>query len=332
LQLEDATFSAIDAGDGSSALQRNVPLSAKVDIGRFVPDYFDVAVSNTPQFRTFDDTACVRSFTYIGQPFGYVTAPQATITARNAGGGATRNYQGVWWRLNPAGVTQTYTSGPGMPALNTSSILTPAITPLNNDTGSGTISVNGSDRIAYVRNAAVPQAPFSASIALAMSVEDASENSGSIATPTPALFIGSGTGIAFDGVGVSNGSEFRYGRLNVVNAYGSDRLPLPITVNAQYWNGTAFVTNAADNCTSLAGTNFALSAGRGAAINTTIQGSGTMVSGIGKIMLTKPTAVTSKGSVIVGPGPAIISYLPGSGVASFGIPNNGPVIYMREIY
>src|SRR6266850_1720594 len=40
---------------------------------------------------------------------------------------------------------------------------------------------------------------------------------------------------------------------------GSQLVPLPVPLETQYWNGTVFVTNAADSCTALAGANIMLS-------------------------------------------------------------------------
>ena len=45
-------------------------------------------------------------------------------------------------------------------------------------------------------------------------------------------------------------TEFRYGNMKLSNAHGSELLPLPITVTAQYWNVTAYVTNTLDDLTS----------------------------------------------------------------------------------
>lgn len=44
----------------------------------------------------------------------------------------------------------------------------------------------------------------------------------------------------------------RTGRLRLQNAFGSDRLPLSVPVQAQYWDGSYFVPNSADSCTALA--------------------------------------------------------------------------------
>ncbi len=83
MKLVDSTFAAVDSADGSTAIEMNIE-SAVFNVGRFVPDHFDLAPASIPVFKTFNDTACpTRSFTYVGQPVRYVTLPQASITAKN---------------------------------------------------------------------------------------------------------------------------------------------------------------------------------------------------------------------------------------------------------
>ncbi|MDE2618428.1 MAG: hypothetical protein KGL73_15590, partial [Burkholderiales bacterium] len=48
------------------------------------------------------------------------------------------------------------------------------------------------------------------------------------------------------------------GRLNLLNAYGSDALPLLVPVRAEYWNGTTWQLNTDDKCTTLAAANVAV--------------------------------------------------------------------------
>lgn len=245
IQLVDANFAAVDLADGSTAAERTIS-SAVVNVGRFVPDHFDLAASGTPQYKTFNDATCAsRSFTYIGQPFGYVTAPQASVVARNAAGVTTVNYANDLWKLSAAGVTQTYTSVPATPAL-TATLGAPSVT--SNNDGTGFVTANSSDTLSYARVGAAPfTAPFNANIALTMSVQDNAENvagQGIITTTIPATFNGGGAGIAFDA-----GNAFRYGRLRLSNAHGSERLALNVPVRAEYFNGTLFVANAADSCT-----------------------------------------------------------------------------------
>ncbi len=49
--------------------------------------------------------------------------------------------------------------------------------------------------------------------------------------------------------------EIRYGRLTLADNFGPETSDLPITLSAQYWNGTQFVLNTADRCTTYDSTN-----------------------------------------------------------------------------
>lgn len=362
MQLVDSGFASVDANDGTpQTCAGGYVCSGALNVGRFVPDHFSVTGSNTPSFKTFNDTVCTsRSFTYIGQGFGYVTVPQALITAQNASGTTTQNYSGSLWRPAPA---YAYSSPSGI--LDTGLVTLPTITSNNNGTGSE--NVNGTDLLAYVRSLTTPQAPFNANISLNLSVTDASEagvtGNGTINTTTPAIFNGTGSGIAFD-----SGNLFRYGRLRLSNAFGSELLDLPIPAEAQYWNGTVFVTNAADNCTIITATNIAMSnyLTNLSACETAVSVSGRLSGGKssnlklvkpgagnnGSVDLTVNLGASATGQTCVAPLPtsqqavtaANQSYLQGKwsgtnynqnphGRATFGIYKNAnDFIYMREMY
>ena len=108
LELVDSSFASVDAGD-SSALEREIR-SGTIDVGRFVPDHFAVAL-NTPVFGT----AC-GSFTYIGQAFNYTTAPVITVTAQDFANNTTTLYNtiGSWFRITSASLTgKAYTAATG---------------------------------------------------------------------------------------------------------------------------------------------------------------------------------------------------------------------------
>ncbi|MBI5435621.1 MAG: hypothetical protein HY937_00650 [Nitrosomonadales bacterium] len=332
LQLEDATYASVDAVDGSTPAMRTVPATASVEIGRFVPDHFDVTGLITPIFKTFNaaDAVCStgaaprRTFTYIGQPFGYNTAPQATIFARNAAGSTTVNYSGTLWKIGgTSSSSKDCTTDPNICLFttswtgggNSSSVaesyaytLTPVSTPgwdnataataaatVTPGAGTGTIAISSSNILAFLRNTTTPQAAFTANITDTISVTDASENAvannGIISTTTPLVFNGTGSGIDFDGGGASNGKEFRYGRLKLANAHGSELLDLPIPTQTQYWDATtsAFVTNSADNCTTLQSANIAL-VKTPVGCTTAVSGNVSFSSGLGDMKLTKPGA------------------------------------------
>ena len=370
LQLEDQTYANVDSVDGTPLATRTIPVTATVQVGRFVPDHFVMSPNNVPQLKTFNNAACaMRSFTYIGQPFAYVTAPQALVTAQNAANATTTNYSSSLWKIATAAGAQTCTTGPDTCALTSGSVTqsytyttTPVATPnwdsaqvvlttptvVANNNGTGTVTTSTTDTLAFRRSTTTPQNLFTASIVLTDSVTDSSENAvagnGIITTTTPAAF----SPIAFD-----SGNEFRYGRMRLSNAQGSEQLNLVIPVVTQYWNGSAFATNTADNCTILAANNIQLIAPP-AGVSATA--GGMFASGVGALTLTKPT-IPAKFSVglcvdlgvdvplvCTAAAAAGAAYLQGawtganytndpSATATFGVyKGNNSFIYLRENY
>ncbi len=291
MKLVDTTFAAVDSADGSTASERNIE-SAVINVGRFVPDHFDLLPASIPVFKTFNDTACpsTRSFTYVGQPFGYVTTPQATITARNAAGGQTVNYTGTLWKLDALGVAPFYAAVvgtldgvPGVPVVNSTG------------SGTGTLALNAADTVSFART--TPVAPFNADISLSISIGDTAENAvagnGIIDTLTPAVFPSMGLSMAFD-----SGNQIRFGRLVLSNAHGSEVLSLPVPAETQFWNGAGFSRNTADFCTQLAAANVELSNWRKNlnVCETSVSLSGRFNAGRGNLTLSAPGA-NNTGSV-----------------------------------
>jgi hypothetical protein len=339
LTLQDRNFAAVDSADGTSAdctTSGYYVCSAAVSVGRFVPDHFEVTALITPTFKTFGAGCATSAFTYIGQPFRYLTAPQVTIRACNTTGACstaattTTNYSGTLWKLGgTSSFSKDCTTNPNICQFTTSwtgagsssslvesyaYTLTPAGTPnwdsaaaataaatVTPGAGTGTVAISASTALAFLRNTTTPQGKFNANISDTISVTDASEiavtGNGSITTATPLVFNGAGTGIAFDLV-----NEFRYGRLRVENANGSQLISMPIPLQAQYWNGSNFVTNTADNCTTITPSNIAIGNPQGpgftaALVSPPVVG-GAFVVGIGSLRLSKPSSAV-RGSVDV---------------------------------
>lgn len=259
LQLVDDTFAAVDAADGSTAAEREI--SAIAAVGRFVPDHFEIVAAVTPVLRTFG-SSCVaaRSFTYLGQPFGYSTTPTATVYPRNAGGGTTTNYPAA--KMSALQVTQAYGVTPASPGLATANAATPA-SPTANSGGTGTLQFPAGvpNSLTMTRPAAATIAPFTAAIALDWSVADGTESAvtgnETIATAQPV------PGPLFPSIAFDQGNEFRYGQLKLGSAYGSELIALAVPVETQHWNGTGFVTNTADHCTALPTSSVSLANFRG---------------------------------------------------------------------
>lgn len=249
LQLVDSTFAAVDAGD-SSALEREIR-SELLDVGRFVPDHFDVSL-NVPAFAT----ACGSGgFTYVGQPFEYTAQPVITVTARDSANNTTALYAGAWWRISNSSLTPgtqaaRYSAATG--TLDVSDL--PAVTgdPVvaASGSGTGTLTFSAGGGLAFART--TPTAPFDAEVSLAINVIDAD---GVVYSTNPARFgqASPGAGMAF-----SPDKEMRFGRLRLIGASGSQLLPLRVPFEAQYWVGTFFATNVADNCTAVTADNIGL--------------------------------------------------------------------------
>jgi hypothetical protein len=236
-------------GDGDYLGTGDINGTTSGNVGRFIPDHFDVSL-NTPQF-----TSTCSSFTYIGQPFVYTaTVPVITVTARNAAGTTAQNYKGTspasqaWWKITNGSLTgKAYSIGSG--TLDTTGLpgTDPVIAAAGN--GTGTLTFGSGTGISVLRS--TPIAPFDAEISLAINVIDGDQ----IAyASNPAQFGLTTTG---NGIGFSTGKQMRFGRLRLNNAFGSSLLDLPLPLSTQYYDGSFFVTNIADSCTTLAASDIA---------------------------------------------------------------------------
>ena len=304
--------------------------------GRFIPDHF--ALSAGPVINRSVTSACAAStFTYMGEQL----TPTFVLTAQNAGDKTTKNYTGTFARLSVA--TQL---GMGViddaPARRPLSVCAatpvgPCVKlgiPVGDATTNGTDDFgNGvSDTISapfIIERATVAVAPYTV---LKVAVAPIDPDGVRLATYN------------LDTVNVTAGANqralvgttmVRYGRMQIDNAYGSELLNLNVKVAAQYWTGTAYVTNIDDSCTPL-GTAGLQVTDQMYGINASnmkdanLVGSSAIASGMGRVLLTKPIPVpTSKGRALL---KSRHSYLPGSGRVTFGVYKAGPVIYVRETY
>jgi len=208
------------------------------NVGRFTPFAFDVdEISGGPLF-----TPGCNSYTYMDEGFGYDTAPQARVTAVNTNGIRTQNYDGVWWKL--ADFTETY-SHAGADPLPTGITLDSSLaghTPIDCSAGNcdGEFISTFSGMLSYARNGA-PVAPFAGAVTISLSIVD----SDGVSFATNPFQI---SDISFTGTPAND--EQRYGRLNMVNVFGSELLDLAMPVRAEYYqdDNTGFVINADDSC------------------------------------------------------------------------------------
>ncbi len=171
LQLVDSTFASVDAADtaGDCTATGRYVCSATINVGRFVPDHFAVAL-NTPVFAP----AC-GSFSYIGQAFNYATAPVITVTAQDFANNTTTLYHtaGSWWRITNASLTgKSYTAAVG--ALDVSGV--PGTDPVivSAGLGAGTLTFGSGTGVFFTRSTpTAPASPYDADLSLAINVIDA---------------------------------------------------------------------------------------------------------------------------------------------------------------
>lgn len=242
--VDDISYSEVGTvtigAEALNYLGSNLDVTGSSDlVGRFTPHHFLTSL-NTPQFATGCSSG---GFTYLGQPFDYVTAPVITVTAQNLQNGDTQNYAGDWWKLSAGTLSgKEYKAATG--TVDASIVLAgdPSVTELGG--GVGLLTFSAGSGLSMDRGA--PAAPYDADISLEINVID---GDGIAATVNPVRFGAAtvGNGISFD-----NGKEMRWGRLILNNAYGSELLALPMPLRVEYYNGTAFVLNSDDSCTSLA--------------------------------------------------------------------------------
>lgn len=319
----DSLFTAVDsaAGDcatGFSAVGGKQACSfgnaaATNYFGRFIPDHFALTQTATTQ-------GCAGGFTYLGYD-GFTT--NFSLTAQNASNGTTQNYSGSFVKLGNLWSNFNFTAT-GVPATSTfsASATAPSATWTN---GVGAISAKHQITRPSTKVAPVSVAVFARPVDL--------------------------DGVTMASTQTSPASEFRLGRLYLPNSYGSELLPLNAPIEAQYWNGSAYVRNQLDTCTVVPANTIAMGNYKKSlnACEAQLTGSGSMLNGLTNFRLSRPGAgnggsvdlsvnlnaaagsvcntatATSAGSANM---PWFGSTNPGAR-ATFGIFKT-PVIYMRE--
>lgn len=136
-------------------------------------------------------------------------------------------------------------------------------------------------------------------------------------------------------------TEFRYGRMKLSNAHGSEVLSLPIAVTAQFWDDTTYAANTLDNLSAfpatlgvpgVSGSNYQKNLSLGDTSIVTPPASVAFASGVASFRLSAP-GTTNNGSVDMTVN-ALSAYLPSNTArATFGVYKGAnELIYMRENY
>ncbi|GAA5179901.1 hypothetical protein GCM10025771_23160 [Niveibacterium umoris] len=259
--------------------------------GRFYPAGF-AASSIVLNNRSDLSCAPASSFTYLGEPLNASFALRAVSAA--TGNPAVFNYFGSFALLSLASPAPlAFAAQQGTTSFN--SRLSAACSGSGGSCGTWTLNgaaINADLTVA--RNITV-DGPY-ASALFGLSPVD---SDGVRMLP---LNFSSVPGGSSDG-GQLGTTELRYGRMRLTNAYGTGLLGLSVPASMEYYNGSTFVKNTADNCTTLAAPASVLVGSAGTPTSTTLYCAG----GLGFYPVVPPRNQLSVGSTTLSVGSPVVA-------------------------
>lgn len=216
-------------------------------VGRFIPAGFEVTIIDNGIMAN----TC-GAFTYVGEEFGYDTAPRINVTAINSLGDTTTQYRDAFVKLNGSSVTVAVdsdetTTGTDLALLDVSySPAAMSFAPQNNGIVNYTLGADlyryGPNAIGeFSKNDNSQVAPFSADIDPEITAVAEVEVASSYTAGTYKLD--------------PTGNSQRFGRLRMENVHGSELNPLLMPVFTEFWNGFSFQKNSLDTCSTIAASN-----------------------------------------------------------------------------
>jgi hypothetical protein len=234
------------------------------NIGRFYPAGF---VLSNPVL-TNACTSGTTPFTYFGQD-GFTTVFELTAVNSLTPPQTTKNYAGdgsttSWaklplttWGAHPAGANNPgfgFAASGLPPGASLAASATAPSADNNNTWKDGTAKVTAKHRIVRPTN---PAAPTTVEITALPVDRD---------------------NVTLAQAGTLGSTLQRFGRLRLINAYGSELLRPRVEYRAEYWDGNRWVVNADDKCSGIAANNVAIAAGGPA-----VHGTPTFDNGVGFI-------------------------------------------------
>lgn len=226
-------------------------------VGRFRPKRFAVSGAARTN-RTVAACAPTSSFTYMDEALTLAF----TLTAQNTLGATTQNYTGTYARLDPTtGGTNNSKTAFGIGARNVSPFaaltarVTGAYVTAAPAWSNGVLSVTGTNAALVTVTRPTPDDPPDGPYAQ-VQFGIAPTDSDGVLMAAYDLDVDNSAGNDHTLTGAT--TEIRYGRLRLGGVSGSQLLAVRVPVEAQYWNGTFWITNADDACTTLVAGNVGL--------------------------------------------------------------------------
>lgn len=209
-------------------------------VGRFRPNHFVLSAASLTNRQAL---ACASTFTYMDESLrlGF------RLTAQNAQNVATAKYNGDYARL-ALGTFASFGAGARSGTTDLTARIDGGLAPSGAwASGVADVTMDTGIRRASPDN---PDGPYPAT-AFGIAPVDLD------GTALNALNLDVDGNAVNDHASIGT-TDIRFGRLRMQNALGSERLPLPIPVEAQQWTGTGFATNTDDGCTPIAANTVAL--------------------------------------------------------------------------
>jgi predicted outer membrane repeat protein len=335
--VTDLTYTAVDQSSDCTANYSNTLVNGKYGcyvgstaspyFGRFIPDHFTITAGTV--------TPACGTFSYFDQD-GFVT--NFTLTAQNSSSVTTKNYTGSFARMG-------LTSWAGFVFTGDTATPSASATAPSGTWSNGAASVTAKHQV-VVRPTSSPLAPAN----LTVSAKPVDPDGVTSTSSMPVM---------------SAATSLKFGELALGSASGPATANLSLAVNANYWNGTGWVTNTADACTgpalgnaTIALGNFVASSGGTFSTSVTTPSlSSSWSQGAGTIVLAAPNvAGTANVAINLGSGAtdascvgwsvtstgAVVPWLRGSwcgstygqdpsSLATFGTATSTPpFVYLRE--
>lgn len=218
-----------------------------LELGLFVPAYFDLALLDTGSLAD----SCSAAFTYVGQAFDYVLGeePSFRIIAKNALGLTTLNYADALWLLAPDISDVAFADSAnyvGNAVVEQAGNV--SINGQNVFDGSADFAILGS-QFSYQKSALMSE-PFESSIDLTLTADFLKLPYSGLADP---ICYQANYPNGCDDFVIANirGTEQRYGRLRVHNSYGPETESVFLPLSAEYYANGEWRLNTQDSCTAI---------------------------------------------------------------------------------
>lgn len=282
-------------------------------VGRFRPSHFALSAASLTNRQAL---ACASTFTYMDEALRL----RFTLTAQNAQNVATAKYTGSYARLN-LGSFASFGAGARSGTTNLTARVDSGLAP----SGTWASGVAAATLDTGIRRA-TPDNPDGPYPATAFGIAPVDPDG----TALNALNLDVDGNAVNDHASVGT-TNIRFGRLRMQNALGSEKLALPIPIEAQQWTGAGFATNTDDSCTAIAANTVALAfnpfaagvAPNLAACETAVSSGIVLSSGKGALSLAAPGGDNSgpvRLTVNLGTAGANGNYCSGVGAAVLHVP------------